>query len=117
MNITVSFVGCCLPDYFSGHHLPVLQTMVDGTTTRKQLCDDLTSELNEGVIDYSFEYKFNCELPYNEVRQAIKDCIFWNDETCKYDDIVFPELETVTEDCDSVCYAYFVVECENGNNE
>ena len=116
MNITISYFDCCLPDYFGGHHLPVLQAMVDGSTTRKQLCTDLISELNQGVIDYDFEYQFNCELPYEEVKQAITDCIFWN-ETCKEDDIVFPDLETVTEDCDSMCYAYFVVECEKESDE
>ena len=78
---------------------------------------DLISELNQGVIDYSFEYQFDFELPYDEIKQAIKDCVFWNDETCKDDDIVFPELETITEDCDSMCYAYFVVECEKGSDE
>ena len=114
--ITISFVGCCLPDYFSGHHLPVLQAMVDGTTTRKQLCNDLISELNQGVIDYYFEYKFDFKLPYEEVKQAIKDCIFWN-EKCKDNDIVFPSLDVSPDDCESLCYAFFVVNCEKESNE
>ena len=108
-NITVSFYDICLPDYFGGHHLPVLQCPVDGATTRKDLCDGLLSELNTGVIDYEIdENSLNCE----SIRQAIKDCLFFKPE-CTDEDILFPDLEIWAEEDDiEPCYAYFVVRWE-----
>ncbi len=117
-NITVSFVDCCLPDYFGGHHLPVLQCPVGGSTTRKELCDSLISELHEGYCDYTFQEQFGFELPYEEVEQAIKDCIFWNGD-CKDSDILFPSLEIWPEEEDGIesCYAFFVVSGEEEESE
>lgn len=112
-NVVVHFYDCCLPDYFGGHHLPVLQYPVDGSTTRKELYNGLLSELSQGVIDYQIEQN---NLDYDAIRQAIKDCIFWNAE-CNDNDIVFPDLETLTEDCESMVYAFFVVDWEDTENE
>ena len=115
-QITVSFYDCCLPDYFGGHHRPVLQVMVDGNTTRKELHDGLLSELAEGVIDYQIDEN---QLDYDAIRQAIKDCIFFKPE-CSNDDILFPDLE-IWEDSDDNCdcpvYAFFIVEWEESENE
>ena len=108
-KITVSFYDACLTDYFGGHHKPVLQVPVDGNTTRKELYSSLLSELAEGVIDWEIEQN---GLDYEEISQAIKDCIFWNAE-CDNNDILFPDLEIVVEDSDSQCYAFFIVECED----
>lgn len=108
-NITVSYIQCCLPDYFGGHHLPVLQCPVDGATTRKQLCDGLLSELNMGIIDYQID---NNNLDYNAIQQAIKDCIFFKPE-CKDNDILFPSLEKWSEEeVTESCCAFFVVSWE-----
>ena len=113
-NIIVSYLDCCLPDYFGGHHKPVLQYPVDGATTRKQLYDGLMSELNCGVIDFEIDEN---SLDYDAIRQAIKDCIFFKPE-CNNDDIIFPELEIWAED-DGIesCYAFFVVDWEESEND
>ena len=110
-NITVSFYDCCLPDYFGGHHLSVLQYPVDGATTRKELCDSLISELHMGVIDYEIE---QANLDYCQIRTAIKDCLYFKPE-CQDSDILFPDLEIWTEEGDGVgsCYAFFVVVIED----
>jgi len=105
---TVSFYDRCLPDYFGGHHKPVLQCPVDGSTTRKELYSSLLSELAMGVIDYQIEQN---NLDYEAIKQAIKECIFWNAK-CNDNDIVFPGLETLTEDCESMVYAFFIVDSE-----
>lgn len=113
-SVTISFVDCCLPDYFNGSSKPILQYPVDGITTRKQLYDGLLSELAEGVIDYEIDEN---RLEYDDIRQAIKDCIYFKPE-CKDDDILFPDLELWTDDndnCDS-CYAFFIVDW-NDNDE
>lgn len=105
-NIIISFYDVCLPDYFGGHHLPVLQCPVDGATTRKDLCDGLLSELNMGVIDYQIEEN---NLDCDDIRQAIKDCIFFKPE-CQDNDILFPDLEIWAEEDEiESCYAFFVV--------
>ena len=108
-NITVSFYDVCLPDYFGGHRLPVLQCPVDGSTTRKELYDNLLSKLNMGVIDYQIDEN---NLDYNAIRQAIKDCLFFKPE-CTDNDILFPSLEVWSEDDNAEsCYAFFVVSWE-----
>ena len=115
-NTIISFYDVCLPDYFGGHHLPVLQYPVDGATTRKQLYDGLLSELNEGVIDYQVEQN---NLDYDTIRQAIFDCLFFKQE-CQDNDILFPTLEIwpeEEEDGIEACYAFFVVSWEEDESE
>lgn len=107
-KITVSFYDACLPDYFGGHHKPVLQVPVDGNTTRKQLYDVLLSELAQGVIDYQIDEN---NLDYDAIREAIKDCIYFKPE-CQDDDILFPDLDKWEESDDDYepVYAFFVVD-------
>ena len=97
-QITVSYIDCCLPDYFGGHHKPVLQCPVDGATTRKDLYSGLLSELAAGVIDYEIEQN---SLDYDAIRQAIKDCIYFDDKR-KDDDILFPDLEIWNDSDDDI---------------
>ena len=113
-QITISFYDVCLPDYFGGHHRPVLQVPVDGITTRKQLYDGLLSELNMGIIDYQINEN---QLDYDAIKQAIFDCLFFKPE-CSNDDILFPDLDKWDESdyCDSV-YAFFVIDWKESENE
>lgn len=107
-QITVSFYDVCLPDYFGGHHRPVLQVPVDGNTTRKGLYSSLLSELNMGVIDYQIDEN---NLDYDAIRQAIKDCIYFKPEW-RDNDILFPGLdkwEDSDDNCDSA-YAFFILD-------
>lgn len=114
-QITVSFYDACLPDYFSGHHKPVLQCPVDGNTTRKDIYSSLLSELAQGVIDYQIEEN---NLDYDTIRDAIKECIYFKPEW-QDDDILFPELELWTDNIDNCesCYAFFVVDWEEMGSE
>ena len=113
-KITVSFYDACLPDYFGGHHKPVLQCPVDGTTTRKELCGGLLWELQSGVIDYQIDEN---QLDYEEIRQAIRACIYFKPE-CGDNDILFPDLEIWEEsddNCDCTVYAFFIIDWEEDN--
>ena len=108
-QITVSFYDYCLPDYFGGHHLPVLQWPVDGNTTRKELYSGLLSELAQGVIDWQIEQN---SLDYDAIRQAIKECIYFDDKR-NDNDILFPELDKWSDSDDDIeypCYAYFIID-------
>ena len=110
-NIIISFYDVCLPDYFGGHHQPVLQYPVDGATTRKQLYNGLLSELNMGVIDYEIDEN---NLNRDDIRQAVFDCLFFDPE-CDDNDILFPTLEIWSEEEEDgieSCYAFFVVRWE-----
>ena len=111
-NIIISFYDVCLPDYFGGHHKPVLQVPVDGNTTRKEIYSSLLSELAQGVIDYQIDEN---QLEYDDIRQAIFDCLFFDPE-CQDNDIIFPNMEIWAEEDDikisSSCYAFFVVSWE-----
>ncbi len=115
--ITISFYDVCLLDYFGGHYLPVLSYPVDGTTTRAELWRGLCSELHGGVIDYEIEKN---SLDCDDIRQAIKDCLYFNPE-CQDNDILFPDLEIWGEEEDGIdsCHAFFVLrweEEEGANN-
>ena len=113
-QITVSFYDACLPDYFDGHHKPVLQVPVDGLTTRKELYSSLL-ELAQGVIDYGIDEN---NLDYDAIRQASKECIYFKPEWHD-DDILFPSLdkwEESDDNCES-CYAFFIVDWEESENE
>lgn len=108
-QITVHYYDCCLSDYFGGHHKPVLQYPVDGSTTRRELYSGLLSELHRGVIDWQIDQN---DLDYDAIRQAIKGCLYFADH-CKDDDIVFPKLEKWDDNDDDInysCYAFFIVD-------
>ena len=114
-QITIRFYDACLPDYFGGHHRPVLQVPVDGNTTRKELYSSLLYELSEGVIDYQIDEN---QLDYDAIRQAIKECIYFKPEWHD-DDILFPSLDK-WEESDDACesyYAFFIVDWEETDNE
>ena len=102
-QIIVHFYDCCLPDYFGGHHKPVLQYPVDGSTTRKNLYNGLLSELAEGVIDWQIEQN---GLDYEAIRQAIEDCLYF-DDNCEDDNILFPNMERWNDPDDNSDYPYY----------
>ena len=116
-QITVHFYDCCLPDYFRGHHRPVLQYPVDGNTTRKELYSGLLSELAQGVIDWQIEQN---SLDYDAIRQSIKDCLYFDDKR-NDNDILCPNLEKWwdenTPDNEPSVYAFFIVDWEEIEND
>ena len=108
-KVTVYFHDLCLTSYFRGHHRPVLQYPVDGSTTRKELYSGLLFELAQGVIDWQIEQN---GLNYDAIRQSIKDCLYFDDKR-NDNDILFPELDKWSDSDDDIeypCYAYFVID-------
>jgi hypothetical protein len=81
------------------------------------LYNGLLSELAEGVINYQIDVN---QLNYDAIREAIKECIFWNDN-CNNQDIAFPTLETLPEDSEleysDMCYAFFVIDWKETESE
>jgi len=46
-NIQFHLIDHCLPDYFRGHHLPVIQIPVYSNMTAKQVLDGILSEISQ----------------------------------------------------------------------
>jgi len=119
-KFVLHYVDCCSPDYFRGHHLPVLQAIVDGKTTRLELANGLFNAVKEGVLDN--DPRLPADWTWEEMERALNECIFF-DEDCNYNDIVFPELEKIDikecDDCLEYCCAFFVIETikESTNDE
>ena len=94
----------CLSGYWSGHHLPHLQTVVWHGMTLDELKAGLMSELNEGAICGSLDWEVSqSELLHAMMAQAIENI------TANHDGPLFTDLELNDEDdgLDSV-YAFFV---------
>lgn len=99
-NLTCAFAGVCLPDYWSGHHLPHSSVAVDRTTTLAELKDLLRSELNGGAVcgaDYDDQNDDWHEQAINAIN-AITNTIIGP---------LFPDLEDGSEH-DWSSHAYFV---------
>ncbi len=51
MKYEIQLIDVCLPDYFRGHHLPIIQFPVFGSLTLGQVKEELISEVNM-LCDY-----------------------------------------------------------------
>lgn len=103
-------VDTCLPDYWSGHHLPHVQIAVWRGMTLKEIKRSLLSELYQSAVagaDYDYDdekWHKRAVAAVNRIRPAKKGQRRF-----------FLELEetTVDDDCYDSVYAFFVfVECE-----
>jgi len=98
----ILYKDTCNSQYFSGSSLPVVQVMVDCTTTYAQIKTELLSnqatehleEINDeeykAAVEVMFDGLFETEEGYNELWDPTLNSM---DEVGKYD-----------------CYAYFVIE-------
>lgn len=112
----------CLPDYWSGHHLPHVQIPVYRGMTLAQVKSALHDELSNGYVAGSGELA--CAFDYDmitdkerteELHKAAHDAIDAIELRDPENDHCFMDLEESTDDdcCDSV-YAFFVfVELED----
>jgi len=104
-KFTLSHVDTCLPDYWGGHHLPVLQIPVRPGMSLSDIKSALRSELNQGAIGGSAHWEVTeSPLFYFLARQAIDEL-----EGLAANDRYFTDIEEPRDDSDSVC-AFFVLE-------
>jgi len=109
-RLELVFSDVCLPDYWSGHHLPVFQVMVDNKTLLSDLKQSLRDELNQGAFssgqyDYSL---YESDVFHSKVNAAINRIKTTKGGNRK----VFPELEYSFDDLDEYdesSYAFFVL--------
>jgi hypothetical protein len=62
-NIQFHLIDHCLPDYFRGHHLPVIQVPVFGNMTAGTVLREILSEVNQ--LDEYF-----CDYTKEQINQA-----------------------------------------------
>lgn len=94
----LALLDICLPDYFTGYHLPVCAIPLSGTMTNKDIADGINYEINS-AWEYIFAEHTEHEQYYNEyIAELLK----------RPDDIFYKEIEEINED-DDCAYAYFSV--------
>ena len=102
---TLNLYDVCLPDYFSGHHSPVIQVPVDNTTTVKQVIDGIKEEYSQLWDHYDY-----MGVQEEDMENAIAQLYIDNADKLTIE--AFPDLEDHSDDefdmIDCV-YAYFVL--------
>lgn len=101
MKLEICHVDTCLPDFWSGHHLPHIQIPVhrgmDVKTMKQYLIDELHNGPVMGVNELEEEW-------FRQARIAVGNCTEKTDDYQPFSDLVD---ESDDEDAASV-YAYFV---------
>ena len=99
MKYELQLIDVCLPDYFRGHHLPIIQFPVFGSLTLGQVKEELISEV-QSLWEH---YEFNGVCPHDLI-EAINNLT--SDEPLHFTDIEIPPDDPSTQP--EWVYAYFV---------
>lgn len=92
----------CNSQYFRGHHLPIVQVMVDGNTTYQELKVELLNWQNSDHID---------DLDWDAYQDAVDelfDAIKEDPSNKVFPDMEVPTTEEEMEEWD--CFAFFAIE-------
>ena len=87
----------CLPDYFRGHHKPVMAIPVDGTTTATQFIEAIKDEYLQ-VWDYLTNEGQEDENAWPNVSQATIEFAARELLTVSGDELVHPDLDVYDDD-------------------
>lgn len=98
---TLSHIDTCRADYFSGHHLPVVQVLVDENTTYQDIKLALLDTYNS--IDHIED------IDTDKYVEAVHD-LFSNFTSLDYVPDSFYEVGSMEEQEEWDLYMYFVVE-------
>ncbi len=108
-KLIISHYDTCLPDYFSGHHLPYIQIPAYKMTL-ETLKQDLKQEAGEYIANLNDD-DISDEL-YSAILSAIDDIALLDGVTTVFDDIDSDDVDEFAGEfihCDTV-YAYFLIE-------
>lgn len=100
---TIYHNDTCLPDYFSGHHLPVVQVSVNCESTYHQIKDELLCYQSIDHLD---------EIDFDDYKQAVEELFESIDDLEAIPKCVLGIESSEDEDYDSV-YMYFVIETQD----
>jgi len=95
----LALLDYCLPDYFSGYHLPVIAIPVYGNMSHKDVADEIQSEANY-IWDYLIDN--GSEERWNEL------ITLYCDELRKNKDAIFVEQDELSEE-EEPSYLYFSI--------
>ena len=94
-----------MSDYWGGHHLPHVAIQVDGTTTVREVFDQIESEINQGAFGGSLDWEVQ---ESEEFHKACYAALQEMQELNPGQDVpAFPDLEPFDDSGESVM-AYFV---------
>lgn len=119
MKMNCSHSDTCLPDYWSGHHLPHVQIVARNGMSFKSVRDAIRDELRQGAVmgsDDAARLLSADMVPPSEEKRA--DMVTRAAYAAINRDIrpakkgarnAFPDLEELPSDCDGEeCFAFFV---------
>lgn len=94
-------IDTCTSDYFSGHHLPVIQVLVDEETTYQNIKDSL--------LDIYTSTDHIEDLNVEEYKEAVEE-LFTNFTSLNYVPDTLYNVGTFEEREENDLYMYFVLE-------
>jgi len=110
---TLNYVDTCNSQYFGGHHLPVVQVLVDGNSTYKDVKNNL---LEYQTYEHLFEdQRFVTDTDLDGFDGDIyKTAVIKTFSACKLEPLWEVGLDIPTEDEEDAydCYAFFTVRVE-----
>lgn len=113
MKYNLVYLGTCNSQYFQGSYLPVVQVLVDGTTTLGSLREQLEEYVNFEVCEYSLtesDYNGNMLDRFALYLTAVQD--FWLERQLDNSKLLNENLEIPVgeEEDEWDCYCYFGIE-------
>ncbi len=107
-NLIISHYDTCLPDYFSGHHLPYIQIPAYKMTL-ESLKQALKQEAGEFIVNLGDDIS---EELYNAILSAIDDITLLDGVTTVFDNIDSDDVDEFAGEFIScwIVYAYFLIE-------
>ena len=93
----VALLDICLPDYFTGYHLPVIAIPVYGTMTYEDMAAEIQNEVNS--IGFDFDFTDEDYQLYDNYTNELK----------QNPSAIFCKVDEIAEDCEDCAYAYFSI--------
>lgn len=107
VRYSISHIDTCTADYFSGHHLPVAQVLVDENSTYK--------DIKEGLLSYWATDHIE-DLDTEAYETAVNE-LFENFTTLDYVPDTLADVGSMEDDDMWDLYMYFVIETLGEDDE
>ena len=117
MKFELNHADTCLPDFWSGHHLPYVQIPVYRDMSMRDIKSSICSELAQGCVMGSTDnarllsadfVQPNEEIMADRVTRAAYAAVNRLRPAIKGQRKFFTDIEEPTDDCFDSVYAYFV---------
>lgn len=102
MKYTLYLADICLPDYWGGHHLPVVQIPITSPMTIAEVREALDSEIKQ-----TWEYYEDLGVDMDALVLAAQE--IRNQDDLPDDFLHFMDSYPPSDDVEEINYAYFIV--------